>query len=271
MGDRSIADIIRRQARERGHATAFVTPTRRWTFAEVDSASNRLAQGLASLGIGAGDRVACLTKHHAECALLLLAACKLGAVCMPVNWRLAPPEVEYIVDHGQAKFMMVDEAFLPTLARTRLPGLRLTVATEAAPGLESLAGWSARFDAADPGHVSEPDATTLQLYSSGTTGLPKGVELTNRSLFAAIDMYRPMIGFDEYDGTLAGIQSGAVHGTVVQNPYEYGYQSVKVLHALAGGDKAVVPADQFIQIPGRQIKTDNVEAFWTDLKAKTGK
>jgi len=80
-----------------------------------------------------------------------------------------------------------------------------------------------------------------------------------------------VIGFDEDDGTLAGIQSGAVHGTVVQNPYEYGYQSVKVLHALAGGDQSVVPADEFIQIPGRQIKTDNVEAFWADLKAKTGK
>jgi ribose transport system substrate-binding protein len=80
-----------------------------------------------------------------------------------------------------------------------------------------------------------------------------------------------VIGFDEDDGTLAGIQSGAAHGTVVQNPYEYGYQSVKVLHALAGGDKSVVPADQFIQIPGRQIKKGNVEAFWADLKAKTGK
>jgi len=80
-----------------------------------------------------------------------------------------------------------------------------------------------------------------------------------------------VIGFDEDDGTLAGIQSGAVHGTVVQNPYEYGYQSVKVLHALAAGDQSVVPADEFIQIPGRQIKTDNVEAFWADLKAKTGK
>ena len=80
-----------------------------------------------------------------------------------------------------------------------------------------------------------------------------------------------VIGFDEDDGTLAGIQSGAAHGTVVQNPYEYGYQSVKVLHALAGGDKSVVPADEFIQIPGRQIKKDNVEAFWADLKAKTGK
>jgi ribose transport system substrate-binding protein len=80
-----------------------------------------------------------------------------------------------------------------------------------------------------------------------------------------------VIGFDEDDGTLAGIQSGAAHGTVVQNPYEYGYQSVKVLHALAGGDRSVVPDDQFIQIPGRQIKQDNVEAFWADLKAKTGK
>ncbi|HQN10821.1 MAG TPA: long-chain-fatty-acid--CoA ligase [Quisquiliibacterium sp.] len=196
MGDPSIADIIRRQARTRGDDTAFVTPTRRWTFSEVDAASNRIAQGLAALGIVAGDRVACLTKHHAECALLLLAACKLGAVCMPVNWRLAPPEVEYIVDHGQAKFMMVDAAFVPTLARTTLPGLRRTVATDAAEGLASLADWSAGFDAVDPGHVSEPDATTLQLYSSGTTGLPKGVEITNRSLFAAIDMYRPMIGFD---------------------------------------------------------------------------
>jgi acyl-CoA synthetase (AMP-forming)/AMP-acid ligase II len=201
MSDSSIADIIRRQAREQGPATAFITPNRRWTFAEVDAASNRIAQGLASLGIGAGDRVACLSKHHAECALLLLAACKLGAVCMPVNWRLAPREVAYIVDHGQARFMMCDAAFLPTLADIALPGLRLTVATDAAPGQTSLADWSAGFDATDPGHHSAPDATTLQLYSSGTTGLPKGVELSNRSLFAAIDMYQPMIGF-EGDGTV---------------------------------------------------------------------
>ena len=80
-----------------------------------------------------------------------------------------------------------------------------------------------------------------------------------------------VIGFDEDEGTLAGIQSGAVHGTVVQNPYEYGYQSVKVLHTLAGGDTSVVPADAFIHIPGRQIRKDNVDAFWADLKAKVGK
>ncbi len=80
-----------------------------------------------------------------------------------------------------------------------------------------------------------------------------------------------VIGFDEDEQTLAGIAAGTVHGTVVQNPYEYGYQSVKVLHALAGGDRSVVPDDQFLQIPGRQIRQDNVAAFSADLKAKMGK
>jgi len=80
-----------------------------------------------------------------------------------------------------------------------------------------------------------------------------------------------VIAFDEDAETLAGIQAGTVHGTVVQNPYEYGYQSVKVLHALAGGDTSVIPADQFIHIEGRQIRKDNVDAFWADLKAKVGK
>ncbi|HWS74584.1 MAG TPA: long-chain-fatty-acid--CoA ligase [Quisquiliibacterium sp.] len=202
MRDSNIAGIIRRQARERADRTAYVTPTRTWTFAEVDAESSRVAQGLASLGVGPGDRVACLTKHMAECGVLLLAACKLGAVCMPVNWRLAAPEIEYIVDHGQAKFMMVDEAFAETVARAKLPGLLKTVATEVqagvapASGNESFAAWRARFDAVDPGHEAQPDDTTLQLYSSGTTGLPKGVEISNRGLLATLAMYEPMIGFD---------------------------------------------------------------------------
>ncbi|MEN9315276.1 MAG: hypothetical protein RIS35_1669 [Pseudomonadota bacterium] len=202
MKDSNIAGIIRRQGQDRPDRVAFVTPQRHWTFAEVDTESNRVAQGLAALGVGPGDRVACLTKHMAECGVLLMAACKLGAVCMPVNWRLAAPEIEYIVDHGQAKFMMVDEAFADTVARAKLPGLVKTVSTEtlagdtAPSGNESFAGWRARFEPVDPGHQSLPDDTTLQLYSSGTTGLPKGVEISNRGLLATLAMYEPMIGFD---------------------------------------------------------------------------
>jgi ribose transport system substrate-binding protein len=80
-----------------------------------------------------------------------------------------------------------------------------------------------------------------------------------------------IIGFDEDSQTLAGIKAGTVHGTVVQNPYEYGYQSVKVLKALAAGDNSVIPQDAFIHIPGRQIRKDNVEAFQADLNTKLGK
>ena len=79
-----------------------------------------------------------------------------------------------------------------------------------------------------------------------------------------------VVAFDEDDATLAGIQKGTVHGTVVQNPYMYGYKSVEVLAELARGNKSVIPANQFIDIPARQIRKAEVDAFWADLKAKTG-
>ncbi len=79
-----------------------------------------------------------------------------------------------------------------------------------------------------------------------------------------------VVGFDEDAQTIAAIRDGRAYGTVVQNPYEYGYQSVKVLAALASGDESVIPADRFIHIPARQIKKENVEEFWKDLRAKVG-
>ena len=78
-----------------------------------------------------------------------------------------------------------------------------------------------------------------------------------------------VIAFDEDDATLQGIKDGTVHGTVVQNPYMYGYKSIEVLAALKTGKKDVIPDGKFIDIPAEQIRKDNVDAFWTDLKAKT--
>ncbi len=80
-----------------------------------------------------------------------------------------------------------------------------------------------------------------------------------------------VVAFDENAATLQGIKDGHVTGTVVQDPFNYGYKSIEVLAALARGDKSVVPANGFVDIPGRIIKKDNVDAFWADLKEKTGK
>ena len=78
-----------------------------------------------------------------------------------------------------------------------------------------------------------------------------------------------IVAFDEHNATLEGIRKGTVHGTVVQNPYMYGYKSVEVLTEVLRGNAAAVPASKFIDIPARQIRKDTVDAFWTDLKSKT--
>ncbi|MCA9229613.1 MAG: sugar-binding protein [Planctomycetales bacterium] len=80
-----------------------------------------------------------------------------------------------------------------------------------------------------------------------------------------------VIAFDEADAVLQGIKDGTVVGTVVQDPYEYGYQSIRVLNELVKENTAVVPPSKFIDIPARVIDQSNVDAFWEDLKEKTGR
>lgn len=79
-----------------------------------------------------------------------------------------------------------------------------------------------------------------------------------------------IVGFDEEAPTLQGIIDGSVYGTVVQNPFEYGRQSVRVLSALQRGDSSVIPASKFIDIPARSITQANVAAFWSELKSRIG-
>jgi len=78
-----------------------------------------------------------------------------------------------------------------------------------------------------------------------------------------------VVAFDEDDKTLQAIEDGHCYGTVVQNPYEYGYQSVKMLQALARGDQSVLPKDGFMNIDARKIVKSNVTEFWTELKRLT--
>jgi len=144
MSAQTLNTIARSQAKDLGDATAFATPFRRWSYRDVDEASNRVAQGLKSLGIGPGDRVATLTRHVVECLVLTIAATKLQAVCMPVNWRLAPPEIDYILGNGEARFLMADRDFADSLSRIPAATTIKNVLTEDGPplnGLESFSAW----------------------------------------------------------------------------------------------------------------------------------
>jgi fatty-acyl-CoA synthase len=186
----TILAAIARHARARPQARVYRTPAGSWTFAGLEDAARRIAAGLASLSLGRGDRIACLTRHTAECVALVLGACRLGAVCMPVNWRLAPAEIEYILENGEAKLMLADAAFAEALRQVKAPRLRLTLATG------DFARWYGGFEPARGSAEPAPEDTALQLYSSGTTGLPKGVELTHRNLAAGMmDAVPAAIGY----------------------------------------------------------------------------
>jgi ribose transport system substrate-binding protein len=80
-----------------------------------------------------------------------------------------------------------------------------------------------------------------------------------------------IIGFDEDPVTLGGVREGAIEGTVVQNPYEWGYRGMKLMAKFLEGDKSGVPADGLIIVPGQVIDKANVDAYETELKARLGK
>jgi long-chain acyl-CoA synthetase len=144
-----------------------------------------VAQVLAARGVGPGDRVAVLSRNRAEFFQVIIAASKLGAVVVGLNWRLSPREIAEILADARPALLIVDETGA-ALVQGPAPGLPVPISTEpACPVLAFGASFDALVAAApdtDPGHAGGPDEVVLILYTSGTTGRPKGVMLTNRGM-----------------------------------------------------------------------------------------
>lgn len=175
----TFAQILRQHAADTPRAPALTYAGVTWSFAELDALSSRSAQALRAAGVAAGDRVALLTKNQAECYELMFACNKIGAILVGLNWRLAPLEITAIVADARPSIIVVGEgeqALLDANARAT-PGLHQLLVL----GVEFDA-WRAAAPATDPGHVGAPDDVCMLLYTSGTTGLPKGVMLTNRGM-----------------------------------------------------------------------------------------
>ena len=190
----SIPEIIRTWGQLKRDQLAISSSTRDWSFGDLDRESSRVAQGLCALGVGAGDRVAALTRNAPECLVLCLGAGKIGAVMTPLNWRLVRPELEYVVTHSEARLIMADLSFIETVRQLRLPNAPRIVATEGSDP-DTLLGWAAAFDSVDPDYWPASDETGLQLYSSGTTGKPKGVELTHAGLLCQCNLVTENFGY----------------------------------------------------------------------------
>ena len=182
------AAIVRQHARETPDTTAFTFGEEAMSFAQLDSGSSRAANGLASLGVKRGDRIAYLGKNHHLYFELLLGANKIGAVMTPVNWRLAPPEVVYILNDCQARLLFVGEGFADMVAKVRpdLDHVETLIGLDAPDGdWPDYRDWRDGFGDDDPQSEGGAEDDAIQLYTSGTTGYPKGAVMTNRSLLPA--------------------------------------------------------------------------------------
>jgi fatty-acyl-CoA synthase len=151
---------------------------RTWTWGELFAATNRLARLLGSSGVSRGDRVAVLAGNDPGFIPLFFAVSRLGAVLVPINFRLAAREVDHIVADSAPAVFIHSSAYAKTVAQldtSQLPRTSLD--------FEALEALSARHDASPLPFAARFDDPCMVLYTSGTTGAPKGAVITHQMVF----------------------------------------------------------------------------------------
>ena len=192
----TVADIVRHHARTRPDQVAMTFNGHRTTYRELDTRASRVAQGLIAEGVGPQERVAFLDRNSDQYFEILFGAAKANAVPVAVNWRLAPPEITYILNDARARVLFVGPDFAPVIAGVRdaLEHVRRIVVMGPGTGdWPSYEAWRDAQPADDPLGPVGADDVALQMYTSGTTGHPKGVQLAHHGF-----VYHPQSEEEEW-------------------------------------------------------------------------
>jgi acyl-CoA synthetase (AMP-forming)/AMP-acid ligase II len=179
-----VADVARVQALLRGDEPALVFDGRAMTFADVDAMASRIANALIASGVRPQERIAYLSKNADHFLPCLLGACKARATLTPFNFRLAPPEIARLLEDSGARIFMVgadvadlaDRAIASLSSKPRMIALGFD-----REGYERSNVWIETAATSDPRLEADAQDDVIQVYTSGTTGGPKGVRLTNRN------------------------------------------------------------------------------------------
>lgn len=185
----NISQLLSRNARKYSEREAIVDGTERITYKQLDGMVNALAHGLRGLGIGRGDRVGLFMPNTKEFISVYFAVLRLGAIIVPINPRLTAAEVAYIADHSGAKALIVHDLLFPVVKDAQLPAETVRMKT----GQEND-DWLSLDNVAKTAHtediiceLKDDDEATI-LYTSGTTGKPKGVLFTYRNIISVAVM-----------------------------------------------------------------------------------
>jgi acyl-CoA synthetase (AMP-forming)/AMP-acid ligase II len=185
----TLGDLARLQAAVRPAADALLFEGRSTSYGDFDRYASRVANGLRAAGLRPGARVGYLGKNSDLFFQVVFGCAKAGIVLVGVNWRLAPPEVSYILNDARVEVLFVAHEFRELAAKVlpEVPSLRLLVAVEEGhPGWPDFVRWRDQHPDDDPAVPVATGDVAVQMYTSGTTGHPKGVLLAHRSFFAML-------------------------------------------------------------------------------------
>jgi fatty-acyl-CoA synthase len=248
----SMGGLVDRAAAQFGHREALYYEGRRWSFADCQVEVDRVAKGLIALGIQPGEKVSLWMPNCPEWISIMFAVLKIGAVLVPINTRFRTADLEYVVRQsnsttlitvdrsGPVRYFDMVRELCPDLAQShpdqvhaaRLPDLRriIIVGEQRFAGTHAWADMLARAGSipdaglAERQHAVDPDGTALIMYTSGTTGFPKGVmhnhnivrnitDQANRMGVTPRDvilMYLPLFhAFGLFEGPLMSMLTGA--------------------------------------------------------------
>lgn len=215
-----LTEVLRERAELHPDRIAFIAGDARITYRDFDRRADRAAAALAASGVGHGDRIAILDKNSLEYAEQLFGAARIGAVQVPVNYRLVPDEVAYIVNDARSKVFIVGPEFVPVLdamAGKLEHTTHLVVIGGSGHAHLDYAAWiDAAGEAPDrpDGDVGTADVF-VQMYSSGTTGLPKGVMLTHGNYTSMLPLTSERWGIDDTTVLMVAMPMYHVAGNVL--------------------------------------------------------
>jgi long-chain acyl-CoA synthetase len=185
----ALGDTLHRSARKFGERTALIEGEQRCTYAQLDAASNQFAHHLLESGLEAGDKVAMICNNSIQFMIAAYGILKAGLVWVPINTMLAASDIGYILEHAEAALAVVDDqlyaspALRETLDQLQLPVRLCELAGPADYSvMQALRGMPATL----PEVIIDERELALIMYTSGTTGRPKGAMHSHRSVHAAL-------------------------------------------------------------------------------------
>jgi acyl-CoA synthetase (AMP-forming)/AMP-acid ligase II len=210
----TLLEIFQWRVKQSSDDVAFKFNDNEMTYGEYDLKANQVANGFIKGGCLPNSRIAVLAKNSVVYAEILFGSLKSRTALVGLNWRLAGGEVVFIVNDSRSEILFVGKEFYQLVDQIKheFNHVKQIIALDYNhDDWQSYNAWQNSFDDSEPGLVGCADDDVIQLYTSGTTGLPKGVRLTNKNINRAIPMVKETWGKDWHEKSVNFILSPLFH------------------------------------------------------------